>query len=177
MPRKPSIPKLCQHKASGKAVVRLSGRDHYLGAFGMPEAKAAYDRLIAEWLAAGRRSPQELAQAEIAKPVATISINEVLLAFWRHAERHYRHPDGRPTSEIKEYKYSLRPVRQLYGPAHGLLVLVRRRRVDQPVAGLDRIDDAPLALGEVGHLEDAEPQEWHLQTVVQRHHGGRPRHR
>jgi hypothetical protein len=51
MPRKPSIPKLCQHKASGKAVVRLNGRDH-LGVYGTPGAKAAYDRLIAEWLAA-----------------------------------------------------------------------------------------------------------------------------
>jgi hypothetical protein len=39
----------------------------------------------------------------------------VLLAFWRHAERHYRHADGTPTSEIREYKYSLRPVQELYG--------------------------------------------------------------
>ena len=114
MPRQPSVPKLCLHKASGKAVVRLNGRDHYLGVFGTSEAKAAYDRLIAEWLAAGRRSAEDVAKTESEKPVP-ISVNEVLLAFWRHAERHYRHPDGRPTSEIKEYKYSLRPIRELYG--------------------------------------------------------------
>ncbi len=113
MPRQPSVPKLCLHKASGKAVVRLNGHDHYLGVFGTPDAETAYDRLIAEWLAR-RRSAEEAAQAASEKPVP-ISVNEVLLAFWRHAERHYRHPDGRPTSEIKEYKYSLRPVRELYG--------------------------------------------------------------
>jgi hypothetical protein len=55
MPRQPSVPKLCLHKASGKAVVRLNGQDHYLGVFGTPGAKGAYDRLIAEWLANGRR--------------------------------------------------------------------------------------------------------------------------
>lgn len=114
MSRKPSVPKLCQHKASGKAVVRLNGRDHYLGVFGSPEAKAAYDRLIAEWLAAGRRNPEEIAKTETGKSTP-ISVNEVLLAFWRHAERHYRHPDGRPTSEIREYKYSLQPLCELYG--------------------------------------------------------------
>ena len=48
MPRKPGIPQLTLHKASGKAVVRLNDRDHYLGSYGMPEAKAAYDKLIAE---------------------------------------------------------------------------------------------------------------------------------
>ncbi|HUR52767.1 MAG TPA: hypothetical protein VMZ71_01465 [Gemmataceae bacterium] len=64
MPRPTSVPKLTLHKASGKAVVRLNGRDHYLGVYGSPEAKAAYDRLIAEWLAAGRRDPEETARAE-----------------------------------------------------------------------------------------------------------------
>jgi hypothetical protein len=55
MARPQSIPKLTQHKASGKAVVRLNGRDHYVGLFGTPEAKSAYDKLIAEWLATGRQ--------------------------------------------------------------------------------------------------------------------------
>src|SRR5581483_4054855 len=38
------------------------------------------------------------------------------------------------------------------------LITVRGRRVDQALAGLNRLDDALLALGQVGHLEDAEPQ-------------------
>jgi uncharacterized protein (TIGR02996 family) len=114
MSRKPSIPKLCQHKASGKAVVRLNGRDHYLGVYGMPEAKTAYDRLIAEWLAAGRRSPEETAKTEANRPFP-VSVNEVLLAFMRHAERYYRHADGSPTTELGELRHSLRPLQELYG--------------------------------------------------------------
>jgi hypothetical protein len=38
------------------AVVRLCGRDHYLGPLGSIAARAEYDRLSAEWLANGRRS-------------------------------------------------------------------------------------------------------------------------
>jgi integrase len=41
-------------------------------------------------------------------------VAEVILAFWRHAERHYRHEDGSPTSEVRNYRFSLRPLRELY---------------------------------------------------------------
>jgi hypothetical protein len=42
MPRpKGSIknPSLTKHKASGKSVVRIDGKDHYCGVFGTPEAQ------------------------------------------------------------------------------------------------------------------------------------------
>jgi hypothetical protein len=45
------IPKLTHHKASGQAVVRLSGSDCYLGPWGSRTARDEYDRRIAEWLA------------------------------------------------------------------------------------------------------------------------------
>src|SRR4051794_27708530 len=109
MPRPTSVPKLTLHKASGKAVVRLSGVDVYCGTFGTPEAKAAYDRAVAEWLARGR-SPDPARQkgAGAAEPQAGISVNEVLLAFWRHAEQHYRGADGKPTSQLAEYRQMIR---------------------------------------------------------------------
>jgi hypothetical protein len=69
MARPQSIPKLTQHKSSGKAVVRLNGRDHYLGIFGTPEAKNAYDRLIGEWLAGGRQLLQS-GPGNAAQPVS-----------------------------------------------------------------------------------------------------------
>ncbi|AMV26211.1 site-specific tyrosine recombinase XerC [Gemmata sp. SH-PL17] len=109
MPRQPSVPKLCHHKASGRAVVRLNSADHYLGVFGTPEAKDAYDRLIAEWLANGRKL------ARPAAPPALPTVDEVLLAFWHHAERYYRLPSGEPTSEIVAVRKSLRPVHELFG--------------------------------------------------------------
>ena len=111
MPRtRKAIPSYCLHRPSGKAVVRLNGRDHYLGSHGTEESRLAYDRVIAEWLASGRRF-------ESAPPVAdkpTISVNEVLLAFIEFAERYYQ--DGSEVSkEVVNFKLSLRPVKQLYG--------------------------------------------------------------
>jgi hypothetical protein len=49
-------------------------------------------------------------------PVAhTLTVAELLLAFWRHAEQHYRHPDGTPTSEIDNFAQAIRITRELYG--------------------------------------------------------------
>lgn len=49
-----SLPKYRKHKASGQAVVNLSGVDRYLGPHGTKANKLEYDRLVAEWLARGR---------------------------------------------------------------------------------------------------------------------------
>jgi hypothetical protein len=98
MPRPISVPKLTHHKASGKAVVRLSGIDVYCGTFGTPEATAAYDRTVAEWLARGRASgPARRTGPDTGEPPSGVSVNEILLAFWRHAEEHYRTPEGTPS--------------------------------------------------------------------------------
>ena len=43
------------------------------------------------------------------------TVNEVLLAYLRHAEGYYRRPDGSPTHELAELNVTLRPVRELYG--------------------------------------------------------------
>ena len=52
MPRsKNKLPSHCIHKASRQTVVRLDGREHYLGKYGSPESRSAYRRLTAEWRA------------------------------------------------------------------------------------------------------------------------------
>jgi integrase len=112
----PSTPSLRRHRPSGLAVVTLDGKDHYLGPWPAGEKRppsptqVAYDRLVAEWLANGRHLPAAAAEEE-----ALLSVNELILAFWRHAEQHYRHEDGTPTSELADYRLSLRPLRKLYG--------------------------------------------------------------
>ena len=53
------IPSLRHHKSSGLAVVRLCGKDIYLGAFGSTEATEAYNRTVGEWLSNGRTLPNE----------------------------------------------------------------------------------------------------------------------
>src|SRR5262245_12649011 len=63
-------PKLCLHKAGGRAVVRLNVRDHYLGAHGTPEAQQASDALIDEWLANHRLAPAPPAANRAGQPSA-----------------------------------------------------------------------------------------------------------
>src|SRR5688572_17260582 len=99
MPRpKGSIkaPSLTKHKASGKAVVRIDGVDHYCGAFGSVAARQKYDRLIAEWILRGR---QPIPEATEGAP-ATLTVSQLIAAYWEHAQGYYRHPDGTPTSEV-----------------------------------------------------------------------------
>jgi len=70
-PREPvrRVPSYRRHKPTGQAVVTLNGRDIYLGRYGTRASRAEYDRLIGEWLAAGRcllRSDCDLTVAELA---------------------------------------------------------------------------------------------------------------
>src|SRR4051794_16116920 len=81
--RSSKTPSLCLHKATGQAVVRIDGKDHYLGKYGSPESQAEYDRLIAEWLGNGRRLPPPTA-------ADGLSIAELILSYWRWAEGYYR---------------------------------------------------------------------------------------
>ncbi len=43
-------PKYSHHKASGQAVVKLNGVDHYLGPWKSKASIAEYDRLTGEWM-------------------------------------------------------------------------------------------------------------------------------
>jgi len=101
-------PSLRRHKPSGQAVVTLDGRDFYLGRHGAPESRAEYDRLLAEWLANGRRLPAPLA-AE-----SDVTVNEMVEAYVARADAYYR-KNGKPTKEPADIRYAIRPVRKLYG--------------------------------------------------------------
>lgn len=105
----PRVPKYRLHKASGKAVVTLGGRDCYLGEHGSPESRAEYDRLVAEWLAGGRPTHQT---ARIDGPGLTV--NELLLAYLNFADGYYV-KDGQPTAEPANLRLAVRPLRRLYG--------------------------------------------------------------
>ena len=100
-----ALPAIVVHKPTGQAVVTVDGRDVYLGKHGTPASRDAYDRVVGEWLANGRRAPT----------VADVSVNEVLVAYLRHAERHYGPTPHGSTPETANIRDAIRPVRRLYG--------------------------------------------------------------
>jgi hypothetical protein len=52
-----SLPSYRLYKRTGQAVVTLDGHDHYLGPYGSPESRKAYNRLIEAWLARQEQMP------------------------------------------------------------------------------------------------------------------------
>lgn len=101
----PPTPQYRRHKPSGQAVVTIHGKDHYLGPFGSKASKVEYDRIIAEWLAAGRRLPS---------PQFDLSVDEVISAYWKFAKGYFR-KRGEPTGELANIRYAMRPLQALYG--------------------------------------------------------------
>jgi len=99
--RNRGIPSYRLHKPSGRAVVTIAGRDHYLGEHGSVESRAEYDRLIAEWLANGRAAPRADRDE--------LTVSELILAYWRYAEPIY------PPRTLDTFRAALRHLRKLYG--------------------------------------------------------------
>jgi integrase len=113
-------PKYCKHRASGQAVVTIEGQDIYLGPHGTAASKREYDRIIAEWLANGRRASSSNSP--------DLSLVEVIAAYWRHCETYYARPDDSDSNgELSCVRLALGVVKRLYG--------------DKPPAGF-----GPLAL-------------------------------
>jgi integrase len=106
------IPSYRLHMPTGQAVVRLDGRDHYLGKHGSEASREKYRRTVAEWLT-NLAPPSASSPPRVKASDPTVS--EVILAFWKHAEVHYRSPDGKPSDELGNLKAALRPLRSLYG--------------------------------------------------------------
>jgi integrase len=100
-------PKYRKHKASGQAVVTIAGRDHYLGPWRSKASKVEYDRLVGEWLAAGRPA-SGLAAAD------DLTVTELLARYWRFGQQHYR-KEGEPTGELNNIRLAAKPLNELYG--------------------------------------------------------------
>jgi integrase len=76
-----AVPKYRKHKGSGQAVVTIGGVDHYLGPHGSKASRIQYDRLVGEWISAGR--PASIAGA------ADLTIAELCQRYKRHCEDYY----------------------------------------------------------------------------------------
>lgn len=125
MPRRPkgSLPSLQHHKPTGRARVTINGRDHWLGKWGSPESRLAYDRMIAEYLATRRVRDTEAPPPEptvvtivpsvpgaAVSPIAGVAgdiedrvsidptVAEIVLRYLEYCDTYYRTPTGERTS-------------------------------------------------------------------------------
>jgi integrase len=164
MPRCKQDPSYRLHKQSGQAVVTLPDglggrRDVLLGKYDTPESRQEYRRVLLEWETAGRRLPPKPA----APQQSGLTINELLLAYYRFAESYYV-KDGKPTSEVAAIRAALRFVKRLYGHTpvaefsprclkavrqamieHPITVRVKVKTVD-PETGEERVEEREKVL-------------------------------
>ena len=96
-----SIPSYRRHKQSGRAIVTLCGRDILLGRYGTLESRNEYNRLIAEWLAAGRQLPSD---------PGAVTVAEIANAYLKHVKGYYS-----KSNEGENIALALRPLLKLYG--------------------------------------------------------------
>ncbi len=127
------LPTLRHHRASGRAVVTLSGKDHYCGAWGTQEAQATYHRLVAEWLARGRKPGPER---------GAYRVRDLAREYGAYCLTRYR-KRGKPTRFAEQSGTVMKNVAALYGniPAEEFgpiqLRAVRHQWVD-PRPGSDK---------------------------------------
>jgi integrase len=135
MPRtKKGTPPSYRLHSSGQAVVTVrttSGnrRDLLLGAWDSSASKAEYARVLTILSANSGRYPDP----QQTPALHGLSVDELILAFWKYGETHY----GADSKELEQYRYSLRPLREMYGghPADKFtpkcMKAVRQRMADQ----------------------------------------------
>jgi integrase len=105
-------PKYRHYKPKNLGVVRIDGRDFYLGKFGSPESWEKYHRLLAERYARGSAAPVDVhaGQAES----ESLIITELVVRYYRHCENYYI-KNGKQTGQVAIIKLALKVLRALYG--------------------------------------------------------------
>jgi len=111
-PKKNHNPPAYRHyKPKDLAVVRIEGKDYYLGKHGSPESWEKYHRLLAEFSAHGERQPEPGA---VVCPGAERTVNEIATKYLDFAEAYYV-KNGKPTSEAGLIRASFVPLFKLFG--------------------------------------------------------------
>ncbi|AMV25118.1 site-specific tyrosine recombinase XerC [Gemmata sp. SH-PL17] len=114
MPRPKNLqPAYKHHKPTNTARCWVGGKWVSLGRYGSPESRREHARILATLAAEAEQSPQSVVPAP--SPQRDLTVTELLAAFMLFARDHYRHPDGRPTSELNNYAVGIRPLRDLFG--------------------------------------------------------------
>jgi len=102
---KTAVPKYQCHRASGQARVVICGQHYYLGPHNSKASVFEYDRLIQEWLAAGR--PTSACPPPSEENAFTVS--QLLLAYIRFADSYYAsNQKTQPTFKRPKYRHFAR---------------------------------------------------------------------
>jgi plasmid stabilization system protein ParE len=145
------IPSYRYHKARDCAVVTIAGRNYYLGTYGNDASREKYHRLLAEHF-----DDQLQPRSAGTDGGAPLTVNELILAYWKHVEAYYR-KDGKPTPEADTIRQALRFLRRLYGttPAREFspkrLKAVRQAMTDHAITR--KVKSVDEATGEVKLVE------------------------
>jgi hypothetical protein len=102
------LPAYYLHKSSGQARVIINHEHIYLGKYGSAESHEQYFRLISELSSVGSTTSTNTAK------FLSISVNELILNYWRYAQSYYIKND-KPTPTLEGIRAALRPLRTLYG--------------------------------------------------------------
>lgn len=121
MPRQKNVqPAYLHHTPTNQAYCRIhvgNGKRKvvYLGEYGSAKSKTEYRRILAELDAAA--SPAAVIQANDIgrKAPRDLLFSEMYLAFWKHAQQHYRRADGTKTDQLSEFRQTFRLALELYG--------------------------------------------------------------
>jgi hypothetical protein len=113
MPRRKNPIHFYRHfKPKNTARCRVNGQWVTLGKYNSPESGQAFARLCAE-LAIGPNS--SVVNLSSSPSSAALTVDQVLLAFWKWAGGYYCTPDRQETSEIESLRKAIKPLQELYG--------------------------------------------------------------
>ena len=98
------------HAARNLARTTINGKRVYLGEYGSPESKAAFNRILADW---------ESAHAERSVAPVTLTVSRLAVLFLKHAEKEYVR-DGMPTGETANFRHALKQLTSMF---HGVRVI------------------------------------------------------
>jgi integrase len=82
-----------------------------LGTFGSQKSRERYQRVLATLEQHGGRYPE----AQDGQPAGDLTVAEVVLDYWRHAENYYRLVDGSPSGELSNLKDTFKALVRLQG--------------------------------------------------------------
>ena len=106
-------PKYRHQKARNLAVVRIDGKDYYLGRFGSDESKAKYHRLLADWRAGLLDDPEISNGDGDQRNGAHAVLTEDLVRKYERFAAEYYQKDGVPTQP--GIKVALRYLQKSFG--------------------------------------------------------------